>query len=71
MGKDYHIGCRIRQQLRQSGHTVVWFAEQLCCTRANAYKIFRKDNIDIQLLARISQILQHDFFLDLSTHWQP
>ncbi|MDC2394442.1 hypothetical protein OU990_25590 [Bacteroides ovatus] len=41
-------------------------ATQLCCTRPNVYKIFRKENIDIHLLWRISCILGHDFFRDLS-----
>lgn len=30
------------------------------------YKIFQKENIDIHLLWRISCILEHDFFRDLS-----
>lgn len=33
---------------------------------ANVYKIFRKDNIDVQMLYRISRILHHNFFKDLS-----
>ena len=37
-----------------------------CCTRPNVYKIFQKENIDIHLLWRISCILEHDFFRDLS-----
>ena len=34
--------------------------------RPNIYKIFKKENIDIHLLWRISCILDHDFFRDLS-----
>lgn len=47
--------------------TINWFAAQLHCDRRNIYRIFAKDNIDIQLLGRISEILSHDFFADLST----
>ncbi|MBQ4345155.1 MAG: hypothetical protein IJC40_04560 [Muribaculaceae bacterium] len=61
-----HIGRHIQATLRDQGRTVTWFAKQLCCTRPNAYKIFAKDNIDLQLLLRISNILNHDFFLDIS-----
>lgn len=47
-------------------HTVVWFARQLNCDRRNIYDIFERRSIDIELLARISTVLNHDFFADLS-----
>lgn len=46
--------------------TINWFADQLHCDRRNIYRIFAKDNIDIMLLTRISEALDHDFFADLS-----
>ena len=61
-----HIGQLIECKLHEKGRTVTWFARQLCCTRPNVYKIFGKENIDISLLWRISCILHHDFFGDLS-----
>lgn len=61
-----HAGQLIERTLHEQGHTVTWFATQLCCTRPNVYKIFKKENIDIHLLWRISYILGHDFFRDLS-----
>ncbi|EEO56183.1 hypothetical protein BSCG_03109 [Bacteroides sp. 2_2_4] len=61
-----HAGQLIERTLHEQGRTVTWFATQLCCTRPNVYKIFRKENIDIHLLWRISCILGHDFFRDLS-----
>ena len=61
-----HIGQLIACTLHEQGRTVTWFARQLCCTRPNVYKIFGKENIDISLLWRISCILHHDFFGDLS-----
>lgn len=63
-----HVGQLIECTLHKQGRTVTWFAEQLCCTRANVYKIFRKSNIDLELLWRISLILQYDFFHDLSAN---
>ena len=59
-----HAGQLIERTLHEQGRTVTWFATQLCCTRPNVYKIFRKENIDIHLLWRISCILGHDFFRD-------
>lgn len=63
-----HIGKRIREIFDQKPKscTVKWLASQLHCDRRNIYRIFLKDNIDIQLLKRISEALEHDFFADLS-----
>ncbi|HIZ31983.1 MAG TPA: hypothetical protein H9814_00320 [Candidatus Bacteroides merdigallinarum] len=65
-----HTGLLIRDALREQGHTVSWFAAQLCCTRSNVYKIFRKANIDVELLWRISLVLDHNFFRELSGIYQ-
>ncbi len=61
-----HIGNCIRKRLKETGRTVSWFAAQICCTRTHAYKIFRKENIDTELLERICRVLEHDFFEDIS-----
>ena len=58
-----HAGRLIERTLHDQGRTVTWFAEQLCCTRPNVYKIFQKENIYINLIWRISCIIEHDFFL--------
>ena len=67
-----HIGHRIREvfDTMPKHCNVTWFAAQLHCDRRNVYRIFERDNIDIQLLARISRILGHDFFADLSMTMQ-
>lgn len=57
-----HVGRLIEDELHRQGLSVTWFAEQLCCARTNVYKIFRKSSIDTELLLRISDILQYDFF---------
>ncbi|MBQ8958299.1 MAG: helix-turn-helix transcriptional regulator [Bacteroidales bacterium] len=65
-----HIGQHIKEVMRQQGKTATELAEDICCTRPHIHKIFRKDNIDIALLERISKALQHDFFRDLSDEFQ-
>lgn len=62
-----HIGKRIKEvfDAGPKSHTVAWLAEQLCCDRRNVFRIFKRDNIDIVLLDRLGQILEHDFFADL------
>ena len=42
--------------------TVVWLAKHLSCSRTNIYKIFEKHSVDTDILARISIILEFDFF---------
>ena len=61
-----HIGNLIRQTLKESGYTVVWFAEQLAYTRVNVYKIFEKKSLDADLLMRISVMLGTNFFKQYS-----
>ncbi len=61
-----HIGNMIKIRLHEQGHTVTWFAENLKCTRVNIYKIFNRENLDTGLLFRISCLLKHNFFEDLS-----
>ena len=57
-----HIGSLIEQELRRQERSVSWFARKLHCDRTNIYKIFKKQSIDTQLLEKISNILQHNFF---------
>lgn len=64
-----HIGRRIQQVLADQGRSVTWFAAQLCYTRPHVYKIFARQSCDTQLLVRISRILGHDFFHDLSQEY--
>lgn len=56
------IGALIEAELHRQERTTVWFARKLGCNRTNAYKIFKRQSIDTELLMKISQILQYDFF---------
>ena len=62
------IGQRIKEVFDEKPKScnIMWFARNLCCERRNIYRIFERDNIDILLLARIGDILEHDFFADIS-----
>lgn len=61
-----HIGQHIKEVMRQQGVTATQLAKDICCARTHIHRIFRKDNIDIALLERISIALNYDFFRDLS-----
>ena len=61
-----HIGNLIKNVVRRKGIKVSWLAEQLNSPRNNIYKIFSRRWIDTETLMRISRVLEHDFFEDLS-----
>ena len=56
--------------MKQKGMTATKLAEVICCARPHIHRIFRKDNIDIGLLQRISKALDYDFFRDLSDEFR-
>ena len=60
------IGGMIRDELMRQERGVSWFARKLSCDRSNVYRLFQRTTIDTGLLIRISQLLGHDFFADLS-----
>lgn len=60
------IGILIRSELLKQERSVTWFARKLSCDRSNVYRLFQKHSIDTALLQRISVILSHNFFNDLS-----
>jgi len=61
-----HIGKKIEKVVREQGRSVSWMAARIPCERTNVYNIFKRENIDINLLSRISTILNYDFFADIS-----
>ena len=65
-----HIGQHIKEIMRQQGVTATKLAEDICCARPHIHRIFRKENIDIALLERISKALNYDFFRDLSNEFR-
>ncbi|MBQ4033817.1 MAG: XRE family transcriptional regulator [Paludibacteraceae bacterium] len=65
-----HIGRIINDELHAQGHTTVWLAQQLNCTRRNVYKIYQRSWIQTDLLLRISVILRRDFFVVYSKEYE-
>lgn len=62
-----HIGKHIESILHSQGKSISWFAGELCCSRRNVYKIFNRKSINTSLLWKISKVLHHNFFSDLSS----
>ena len=61
-----NIGARIKEELQKQERGVTWFAKKLNCNRSGVYRIFQRYSIDMKLLAQISEILEHNFFDELS-----
>ncbi|MBO6024061.1 MAG: XRE family transcriptional regulator [Bacteroidales bacterium] len=62
--KDIHIGKCIKAVLKEQGRTTVWLASQIPCTPNHLYKVYAHPSINTDLLKRISDILEHNFFED-------
>ena len=69
MIEEPHIGKLIKAELAQQGRSITWLAKQLGCSRQNAYKIFNRKWIYTDLLLKICDILDYDFF-KCFTEWR-
>lgn len=65
-----HVGNRVKEILDMQGLPASWLAAQIPCERSNVYNIFRRENLDVELLLKISIILRYDFFLELSEEYR-
>lgn len=61
-----HIGSLIKAELERQERSISWFARKLSCDRSNVYRLFQRESVDTRLLTRISLLLEHDFFSELS-----
>ena len=62
----FHIGNLIKAELQRQGRTITWLAQQLGCSRDNLYKIFHHSFVNTDLLFRICEVMEHNFFKDCS-----
>lgn len=66
MERRQTIGGLIEKEVRRRQMSIINFADLIACKRANVYDIFKRNNIYIELLKRISQILHRNLFEDLT-----
>jgi len=60
--KDIHIGPIIKQKFQDSSMMVEEFAEKINCERTTVYDIFRRKSVDSELLFKISEALNLNFY---------
>ncbi len=63
--KEIHIGQLVKSVFDSSGMSVSELARRLHCERTNVYTIFRRRTMDVELLAMLSKILNHNFLEDV------
>lgn len=56
------IGEIIRQKIREDGRTAKVICEEVGMSRGNLDKIYHKDSISTDLLAKFCDVLKYDFF---------
>ena len=56
-----HIGEAIKRRVKEKGISIEDFADAICCSRRNVYRIFKRNYIDTQRLKCISRALDFDF----------
>lgn len=61
-----HVGNRIKTVLDEQGRSASWLASKIPCERTNMYDIFKREDVSVALLYKVSLILGHDFFLEIS-----
>lgn len=57
-----HIGEKIKEIFEARGMKISEFANRINTVRQNVYKIFKKNDINTELLLKISRVLEYDFF---------
>ena len=66
MQKKILIGNLIKQKLKDDERSMAWLAKKVNCDKSNFCKKLKNDNIELDLLLRISRVLKEDFFAKYS-----
>ena len=64
--EKYHIGQEILKEVKAKCPSVAAFARELCKSNSATYEIFGKTSLDTDLLLKVSQLLDRDFFREFS-----
>ncbi len=62
MDNEPHIGRHIKAELARQGRSIAWLAQQMGYTRQNMYHLLGRKFIYTDILLKISEILNCDFF---------
>ena len=62
MNGNIHIGKLIHKILQQNERSVSWLAKKVYCDPSALCKMLKREDINTNLLLKISKVLNHDFF---------
>lgn len=65
-----HIGNLIKEELARQERTVTWLARKLCCSRQNVYHLFECQWVNMEILLRLCDIMNCNFFKVYSDYWE-
>ncbi len=65
-----HIGHLIKEELARQGRTVTWLASKLNYSRQNIYYLFKSQWIASDILLKVCDILDCNFFKVYSEYWE-
>ena len=65
-----HIGHLIKLELARQERTVAWLARKLHCSRQNVYHLFESQWINTEMLSRLCDILDCNFFKVYADLWE-
>ena len=63
--KNVHIGHIIKEKFEESHLSMNDFASKIHRTRSTVYDIFNRKSIDIDLLLKISEVLEYNFLSEV------
>lgn len=66
MKENKSLGELIEKEVRKQQIPITKFADMIHCQRNNVYDIFKRNSIDVRQLARISEVLNHNFLNDIA-----
>ncbi|MBW4888738.1 helix-turn-helix domain-containing protein [Mucilaginibacter sp. HMF5004] len=57
-----HLGSKIKEVYEAGNINLTDFAKRIGTVRQNVYRIFERDSVDVDMLQKISDVLDFDFF---------
>lgn len=67
--EEPHIEHLIKAELARQERTVSWLARKLCYSRQNIYHLFDSRSIATDVLIRVSDALEFNFFKYYAEYW--
>ena len=65
-----HIGHLVKAELARQERTVAWLARKLHCSRQNVYHLFECQWVSTEILSRLCDVLDFNFFKVYSDDWE-